>query len=395
MIKKLQKKIIFISMFSISIVLLTIIGIINIKNFKNIDNKTNNTLHILKDNNGIFPFKKNPGGFSPEAPFETRYFTVKISDNEIIVVNVDKIAAVDETKAKEYVTKATKKNGYLGNYKYLVSENESETLYIFLDCSRDLDNFRSFLNASIIISLSGLVVVFLLIIFLSLIVIKPIMESYKKQKQFITDASHELKTPLTVIDASCEVLEYNLENNEWINTIKDQTKKLSDLTNKLVFLSRMDEENNHILRADFSLSEISEEIVKEYIVLAKTQNKKFIYEIEPNITLNGDVSMIKQALHLLFDNAFKYSNSQGTIEFIVKKNGKNIKINMCNTVESIEKGSLNILFERFYRLDSSRNTETGGQGIGLSVVKAIVDVHKGKINAYSKDGKRIDFTIIL
>lgn len=395
MIKKLQKKIIFISMFSISIVLLTIIGIININNFKNIDNKADNTLHLLKDNNGVFPFKKDPGGFSPEAPFETRYFTVKISDDEMVVVNVDKIAAVDETKAKEYVTKATKETGYLGNYKYLVSENESATLYIFLDCSRDLDNFRTFLNASIIISLSGLVVVFLLIIFLSLIVIKPIMESYKKQKQFITDASHELKTPLTVIDASCEVLEYNLENNEWLNTIKDQTKKLSDLTNKLVFLSRMDEENNHVLKADFSLSEISEDIVKEYIVLAKTQNKKFIYEIEPNITLNGDVSMIKQALHLLFDNAFKYSNSQGTIEFIVKKNGKNIKINMFNTVEAIEKGSLNILFERFYRLDSSRNTETGGQGIGLSVVKAIIDVHKGKINAYSKDGKSIDFTIIL
>lgn len=395
MIKKLQKKIIFISMFSISIVLLTIIGIININNFKNIDNKADNTLHLLKDNNGVFPFKKDPGGFSPEAPFETRYFTVKISDDEMVVVNVDKIAAVDETKAKEYVTKATKETGYLGNYKYLVSENESATLYIFLDCSRDLDNFRTFLNASIIISLSGLVVVFLLIIFLSLIVIKPIMESYKKQKQFITDASHELKTPLTVIDASCEVLEYNLENNEWLNTIKDQTKKLSDLTNKLVFLSRMDEENNHVLKADFSLSEISEDIVKEYAVLAKTQNKKFIYEIEPNITLNGDVSMIKQALHLLFDNAFKYSNSQGTIEFIVKKNGKNIKINMFNTVEAIEKGSLNILFERFYRLDSSRNTETGGQGIGLSVVKAIIDVHKGKINAYSKDGKSIDFTIIL
>lgn len=395
MLKKLQRKIICVAMASMSLVLIIIIASININNYININKQADNLLLILKDNNGKFPFVKDYGKFSPETPFATRYFTIIQNDQGTLIINVDKIASVDEEKAKSFLTKTNKTTGYIDDFKYLVVEKEDATQYIFLDCSRDLHNFRNFLMASIFISLLGLIVVFILIVFSSKIVMKPIMESYKKQKQFITDASHELKTPLTVIDASCEVLEYNIENNEWLNTIKEQTKKLSDLTNKLVFLSRMDEENSRILMADFSLSELCEEIVTEYQSLSIIKEQAFTYNIESNITLFGDVSMIKQALCLMLDNAFKYSNKNGIIIFDVKKNKKNIKINMHNTVDEIPSGDLNVLFERFYRLDSSRNSQTGGQGIGLSVVKAIVEAHKGKIDAYSNDGKSIDFTIIL
>lgn len=395
MIKKLQRKIILVAMISISLVLITIIGMININNYLNIDKHADKILQVLKENNGMFPFKKDYGDYSPETPFETRYFTIIQNSYGTIYVDTDRIAAVDEEEAKKFLNKVDKETGYIDDYKYLVVEKEGLVQYIFLDCSRDLNTFRNFLLQSIIFSVIGLIVVFILILIFSKIILKPIMESYKKQKQFITDASHELKTPLTVIDASCEVLEFNIEDNEWLNTIKDQTKKLTELTNKLVFLSRMDEENNKILKADFSLSELCEEIVNEYQVLSVQKHKNFTFNIEPNITVYGDVSMIKQALHLMLDNAFKYSDENGTISLNINKNGKNIKINMFNTVEKIENGSLNILFERFYRLDSSRNSQTGGQGIGLSVVKAIIESHKGKINAYSSDGKSINFMIIL
>lgn len=395
MIKKLQRKIILVAMISISLVLITIIGMININNYLNIDKHADKILQVLKENNGMFPFKKDYGDYSPETPFETRYFTIIQNNYGTIYVDTDRIAAVDEEDAKKFLNKVDKETGYIGDYKYLVVEKEELVQYIFLDCSRDLNTFRNFLLQSIIFSVIGLIVVFILILIFSKIILKPIMESYKKQKQFITDASHELKTPLTVIDASCEVLEFNIEDNEWLDTIKDQTKKLTELTNKLVFLSRMDEENNKILKADFNLSELCEEIVNEYQVLSLQKHKNFTFNIEPNITVYGDVSMIKQALHLMLDNAFKYSDENGTISLDVNKTGKNVKINMFNTVEKIEKGSLNILFERFYRLDSSRNSQTGGHGIGLSVVKAIIESHKGKINAYSNDGKSINFIIIL
>ena len=158
----------------------------------------------------------------------------------------------------------------------------------------------------------------------------------------------------------------------------------------------MDEDNkNNIFMTDFSLTEILNEAIKPYISLAKRQNKTFIYEIEENITYNGDTKKIKELIDILLDNAFKYSSNNGEIKIKLIKHNKNIKLTFYNTCDNIPQGNLDILFDRFYRLDSSRNTSLGGYGIGLSIAKAIVEMHKGKINAYSSNGKEIIFTINL
>lgn len=361
-----------------------------------------------KDKNGneiVNDIKKPlPGWMSPEMPYETRFFTVTIDkeDGDVEEINIDKIAAVSEDEAEEYAEKLFsdgKYSGFVGNYKYLAFDfgDDDEMMYIFLDCTKDLDTFREFLRASIFFSVAGLVIVFVLVVIFSGIIMRPFAKMYQKQKQFITDANHELKTPLTVISASCEILEYNTGENEWTDAIKEQVGHLTELTNKLVFLSRMDEENRKYTMTDFSLSEVAEEAIKPYYSLAEAAGRSLDCKIAPGLSLCGDMSMIKELLTLIFDNAIKYSSDGSEIraELVPTGSGKNSRLTVSNDTDGIPKGDLDVIFERFYRLDKSRNSETGGHGIGLSVAKSIVEIHHGKISACSPDGKKFILTVTL
>ena len=409
-----------------ALVLLTIIGFINIHNYNDIVANADLTLHMLQSNGGRFPTrqpqdKQPPEGetnppeaesemsmkpdicqddlrrMSPEAPFETRFFSVTMDDSgNITKTDIDKIAAVDDEKAGEYALAIYDNGnecGFCDNYRYIKgTSSDGNGLYIFLDCTKSLNQFHEFLRASILISVSGLAVVSLLVIIFSGVVMKPFAELHQKQKQFITDANHELKTPLTVINASCEILEYNTGENEWTDAIKEQVGHLTELTNKLVFLSRMDEDNKKYIMTDFSLSEVAEEAVRPFYSVAKADGKSLECNIEPNLSCHGDMGMIKELFSLLLDNAIKYSDAEGNIKLSVTANGKTGKIVVSNTTDGVPKGNLDVLFERFYRLDKSRNSNTGGHGVGLSVAKSIVTLHKGKITAFSPDGRNIVFT---
>lgn len=421
------------------VVLVAIIGGINVNNFVRVGKNADKTIALLVQNGGKFsipddmqkptpddseePAKgetsdetveaetaqdvapEKPSGdmrppeMSPETPFETRYFTVTMDeDGQAVSADTDRIAAVDEDTAKAYAAAlfaSGKEKGYKGDYRYAKTDIDGNTTYIFVDCTRDLDTARNFLKVSGLVSLGGYVVVFVLVIVFSKVALKPVAETYKKQKQFITDANHELKTPLTVIGASCEMLEYENGENEWTTTIKEQVEKLTELTNKLVFLSRMDEESKKTVMSEFSLSEVAEEAVKPYYALCAAQNKSLDVSIAPNVSYTGDVKMIGELIALLMDNAVKYSSKEGNIRFSLESVGKAKKIVVSNATDGVPKGDLSMLFERFYRLDASRNSETGGHGIGLSVAKAIVELHKGKITANSPDGNEIVFEITL
>ncbi len=417
MLKKLRIKFIVVTMVATALVLIVIIGGINVNNYVKITKDADRTLEILADNDGQFPMRDDvqpptgegdgqnpqekpvPDGMSPETPFETRYFTVTLNAQyEQVAVDTDRIVAIDQSKALEYATKLASKGkikGFVDDYRYVAKNlDDGNIMYIFIDCGRELDTVNQFLLASCLISFAGFLVVFVLVVIFSKVVMKPVAETYKKQKQFITDANHELKTPLTVINASCEMLEYEDGANEWTTSIKEQVAKLTELTNKLVFLSRMDEESKRATMTDFCISEVVEDAIKPYYAVAESKGKKFDAKVEKNVSFKGDTSMIKQLIELLLDNAIKYSDEEGNIEIELSENGKNKKITVSNTTDGVPQGNLDVLFERFYRLESSRNSETGGHGIGLSVAKAIVDLHKGKISATSPDGKTIIFTIV-
>lgn len=404
MIKKLRQKFILISMFSLTFVIAIIIGIINIHNYSSIVKRADEKLELIINNNGIFPREKDnkimppDNKMSPEAPFETRYFSVTFNNNgEVIKVNIDRIAAIDELSAESYATSLynnSKTKGFFKNYRYQSKTRDTETLYVFIDCQHDLITFREFLYASLLFSLIGITTIFLLVFFSSKIILKPISESYEKQKHFITDASHELKTPLTVIDASADVLEMEVGENEWITSIKDQVTRLTKLTEDLLMLSRMNE-TNRVIFTDFSLSEVLKDSIKRFESVAISQGKTIETNIPNNISYNGEINMISQLFSILLDNALKYTNEKGLIKVSLSETEKNKKIVFYNTCENIEIGNHDYLLERFYRKDSSRNSNTGGHGIGLSIAKSIIDNHKGKINIKSDDGKSITITITL
>lgn len=407
MIKQLRQRFIAIAMCSIVLVLGIIIGSVNLINFQNIKESADNRLDIITENDGIFPMlddikkphKHFDNKMSPEAPFDTRYFTATVRpDGTVLEVNTGKIAAVSSEVATQYALGLFKKNntsGFVDTYRYKAVANGENTLYAFVDCERELSTFFSFFLSSIGISAVGILAVFVLVFFLSKIVIKTAVQSVEKQKMFITDASHEIKTPLTVIDANTEIIEMEHGESEWTRSTRNQIRRLTELTNKLVILSKLDENENALTPADFELSKAVKETASEFEAISKASGKTFEMQIQDNLTLCGEEKSIRQLVSLLCENAVKYTNDEGIIQLTLSKTGKKTILTVHNTVDEIQKGNLDILFERFYRTDASRNSQSGGHGIGLSVAKAIVTAHKGKITAKSTDGKSLTVTVVI
>lgn len=405
MIRKLRMKFIAISMISTMTVLFLIIGSINLLNYREMSTNADMILNILIENDGRLPddvyqsqHKKN-ANISPETSFESRYFTVFIkNDTQEYDIDTDKIAAVDQEKAARFAQKiktSKEKQGFISKYRYIRQDTRTGTKIYFLDCTKSMNSFKNFLVSSIFVSIFGVSAVFVLVLLLSKRAIEPVAESYEKQKRFITDAGHEIKTPLTIIDADTTILEMEYGENEWFSDINIQTKRLTDLTNDLTYLSKMEEEGKEISMIEFPFSDVVEETAQSFQNLAKVQNKKFVTEITPMLSVKGDEKAIRQLISILLDNAVKYCGENGKIKVAVWKKGKNTMLSVYNTTKEMKKENLNHLFDRFYRTDESRNSQTGGYGIGLSIAKAVVTAHKGKIQASSEDSRSLLITVTL
>lgn len=449
MIKKLRFRLLLASILALFIVLAVIIGSMNIINYHNIISEADETLNILAENKGQFPTRleggikddwrreidqseqsnlidqgsqidlasqtnqiyqnnqnnqtsqinrpRNPRRIA-EMPYESRFFSVLFSpDGSTIETNTIGVAAIDSDTAVEYARQALeggKKRGLLSYYRFIRSQEDDGIRIIFLDCGRQQDIFFSFLRLSIIISLLGLLAVSILIFIFSSRIIRPISESYEKQRRFITDAGHEIKTPLTIIDADATVLEMDIGGNEWLSDIHAQTKRLASLTNDLIFLSRIDEPTNAAPMIEFPLSDTIQEAAASFLTLAKSQNKTFTVNTDKILSMTGDQKNIQRLLSVLLDNAFKYSLEGGYVTVNAHKTGKGIELSVENSCEHIDKEKLPHLFDRFYRAEESHNSQTGGYGIGLSIAQAIVASHKGKIIATAPDYNSLRITAV-
>ncbi len=409
MIRKLQRKFVLAAMLSLFIVLGLLIGLINVLNYRTLVTEADDTLSMLAEMSGnapdAFMFGKRdipelPEGtrndrrreWNGERPYQSRYFSVTLSESgEVESTDLKNVVTVDEQTALEMAKTAAKKgraSGFSGDYRYLGTPQDVGTRWIFLNRERELATFRTFLWTSVGISAAGFVMVFLLLLLLSARIVRPIAVSYEKQKQFITDAGHELKTPITIIRADTDVLLEDLPGSEWIADIRTQTDRLSSLTNDLIYLSRMEEEGAKPQMLDFPLSDVVSDAAQPFQSVALTQNKTFTTDIQPMLSLHGDEKSIRKLVSILLDNAMKYSPDGGAIALSLRKTGKQILLSVTNTAANMEKGSQDRLFDRFYRADASRNSETGGFGLGLAIAKAVVESHKGKIHAVS-DGRSL------
>lgn len=399
MIRKLKRKFVLLSTTSLLVLLAVIVAGMNLLNYRSVVEEADAILSVLSQNKGMFPDaddrpdRKFPPRFSPETPYESRFFSV-FYDGAGRAVNADvrKIASVSQEDAVSLADGVLEKDrltGFAGSYRYMVDSAPGGTRVTFLDCGRRLDAFRQFLISSAFMSALGFGAVFTVILILSGRIIRPIAEAYKKQKRFITDAGHEIKTPLTIINANVDILELELGGeNESLADIKGQTQRLKSLTEDLVLLSRMEEAEDKLLKIEFPVSDVVWEAAGEFRALAESENKELICEIEPMLALNGNDKSIRQLVSIFLDNALKYSPEGSKIKLTLARQGRTIRLSVSNAANfDLDPEHLERVFDRFYRADSSRNSETGGHGIGLSVAKAIVTAHGGKITAAVEDEK--------
>ncbi len=414
MIKKLQRKFIMITMGSLFLVMLFLIGLMNGIYFIQTEFKINETISIIAENEGKFP-EFNRGdpkdghpkiddplfGFkmNAETPYEKRYFIVELSsDDTIEQINTSHIAAITSKDALEYardIIENDKNDGYIGIYKYKIIEKDDSKMIVFMDCRTQIQSELLLLAISCIVGFTTFILMFVLLTVLSRKAIKPFVENAEKQKLFITDAGHEIKTPLAIISANADVLELTSGESEWITSIRNQVSRLDKLVKNLLTLSKMDEESVKLTFTNFNLSEVVAKIAGSFEAIAEAKNKKFRMNIEQDIILNGDESSLEQLVSTLVDNAMKYSNDGGSIKICLAETKKGVKLQVYNTVSSLDVTNLDRFFDRFYRADSSRARETGGYGIGLSIAKSIVEAHQGKITVKSEDGKSICFTVLI
>lgn len=336
---------------------------------------------------------------NPEAAFMTRFFAVHCdASGNVRSVFREFISSVDEETAGDYADAVLGKGrarGYYGDYRYLVSRDRAGVTVLFLNAANTLQNIRTLFFVSLTIGVASLAVVFLLILLLSGYAIRPFAKNLEQQKRFITDAGHELKTPITSIATSADIASMEHEGDEWIENIRKQTARLSRLVSDLVALSRLDEEAPFPEKRNFSLSEAAWETAEPFAVQAKAMGKEYRQKVEENLTLYGDRDAIQRMLSILLDNAVKYSGEGGEIQLdVYRRHGKTC-IEVLNTCELPKLPDLDRLFDRFYRVDESRSTRTGGTGIGLSMARAIAESHGGKIEAKAVEGSAIRFKVVL
>lgn len=404
MIQKVRIHFIALAMAALFVLLAAIVAGMNLVNFETIVDNADSKLELLSGNKGNFPDfivprkKLIPHSMTPETPYETRYFSVLFSpEGEVILADTRHIKAVDQDTAIAYAVRARETGrvrGFLGHYRFLSSQEGPAVRILFLDCSRDFSAFRNFSIISICMALAGYAAFFFVILFFSSRFLRPVTESYEKQRQFITDAGHEIKTPLAIIQADVDVLEMEYGENEWLEGIQTQVKRLSDLTGHLVYLSRMEETQEHLQRIEFPFSDVVSETAHDFLAAAQAKGKQVQYSVEPMLSFNGDEKAIRQLISILLDNALKYSPEAGIVSLSAEKQGKNLHITVFNTTSHpLDAENLPRIFERFYRMDASRSSKTGGYGIGLSVARAIVNSHNGKIWATTRDGQSLEIHV--
>ena len=410
MMESLRRRFVAAAMLSLACVLLLLMGSVNALNGLRMVRNLDSTLALLQENDGRFPEGPMPRGedgrrgredFSLELPFQARFFTVTLDETgAYLASDLDRIAAEDASTAQalgETAWKRGRKKGFLSHYRYVRCDwadgEVTGTRFIFLNCETERGAVRSFLLLSVLMSLAGMAGVFALLMPLSRRIVRPMAESYEKQKRFTTDAGHELKTPISIILADTEVLELDNPDNEFLQDIRTQAGRLTGLTQDLIYLSRMDEQTGAPLATDFNFSELVQETAKGFSSLALTQNKTFTVKTEPLLSVHGDEKSLEKLVSILLDNALKYSPAGGVIRLNLARDGKNLKLSVYNSAEKMEKGSQDKLFDRFYRGDPSRSTS--GYGLGLSIAKAIVGAHKGRITAYSLDGVSLTVELTL
>ena len=393
MFKSLRRKFVTTAVGSVAVVIAILAIALNFINFNKLEERIDTTLLDASRSQALIKIFAEDGDdlvITKNSSSATEYngFSIAKVDNNgrIIKAYRDDSLIADQDALQSKVVEALEKgkiSGFIGSYRFLKVETNVGDLILFLNCQRELDSYESFVKNSVLISIGVILSVLVLIILVSKRVIAPIQETYLKQKQFITGASHELKTPLAIISSNADVLEMMNGDSKWTQNIHNQVDRLSSLVSSLVVFSRMEEEDT-VERTHFDLSEALKLRIEDFDELANFQKKNIVADVDPNLKYYGEKDSIIQLMDILLENAIKYAPEDSDISVKLNKNRRYATLKVSNRAD-VQKGDLSKVFDRFYRLDESRNSAIKGYGIGLSMAQLIAEKHKETIQAYAPE----------
>jgi signal transduction histidine kinase len=343
--------------------------------------------------------------FSEDEPIEDPLFRGFDERLAVVYYNEDdgitktvlfRQSSLSESEANAYaleVLSTGDERGWADGYRYLVGQNETDQIIILTDGDFFLYAITSFRSLSLIALGVTVLLVAVFLYFGSNKAVNPIVESNKRQKQFMTDASHELKTPITVISANTEILKMSDQNNEWLESISKQTRILTELIQQIIKMSKLDEPQLELIKEEFELNEVIDDVLDDFIVVMKQKKITLTKEIDKVYKVNAHKQSIEEVLKILIDNAVKYCDEGLDININVEAN-KKTHIYISNAFKDVDHLEFDALFNRFYRSDSARASD-GSFGLGLSIAASIVDYHHGQIKAYKKDENHLTIEVVL
>lgn len=439
MFKKLRNKFLMLNMIMISVLLVSAFCVVFMMTYNNINTAINIQLdrgisNIQPRGQRFFnPFQQDPSMNrkeniphipNTEGPAPDEPSSLKLdSDGNILQtrspyeyddafytdIKNDAISKIKNTSSNNK-TKISHMIKYDNSYwKYLIisssetdaAGNEISIYYLSIsNINTQIGMLQKLILTLSIVLFAALILVFLICLFFANRSIKPIEDAWNKQNQFITDASHELKTPLTTINTNIDLLLTHgdstiNEEKKWLNYIKDESARMAKLTNDLLYLAKIDHNTeNNIIKSNFSFSSAAENVILTTEAVIYEKNLNLVENLDEEIYITGDESQIKQLVLILLDNAIKYTNQGGTIEVSLKKlDNKTARFAIKNSGNGIQPEDISKIFDRFYRADKSRDRKSGGYGLGLSIAKSIVVSHKGTIKLKSEPNKFTEFIV--
>ena len=397
MFDKLKRKIIVIIMSLLTLVFVGVFGTIYMSSYNSMERDLEKNLKSAMYN------PKKPG---PDSPGMFGNITVDLNLNNEIV-NIFTILDIDESVLKNAITKiniSEKKSDKINiegsSFGYLKDTGTKGSRIVLVNREVQINFLNGLLKTFLMIGSLSLILLLVVSIILTNKILEPVIESFERQKQFIADASHELKTPLAIIKTNSSVIRGNKDEivssqMKWINYVEDQTERMAELIDEMLSLAKLDTDKELLDFSKFNVSNLLNNIILTFEAVIFENNIEFESNIKEEIYIKGDKDKIKKAINVLLDNAIKYTNKNGKISVLLTEEKGKLKIKVKNTGEGIKKEDLDKVFERFYRVDDSRTRETGGYGLGLAIAKSIVESHNGKIYADSIVAKETTFTIEL
>ena len=406
MFKQLQKSFVKSAMLSFTAVLLVVLVAVNVVNYRQTVDQVDHLVTMLVNNGGEFPDAPDEKGpkehpehgmpkgmeFRKDDQMATRYAVVRVANGTVQSVDRTHLVSLDEEALKELglrIAQGTSTKGWEGSLRYQVAKTDAGTMVVLVDANKETQQISRLMMVTGAVFVLCLAVVYVLVRIVSKRAIRPFVENVERQQQFIANASHEIKTPLAVLSANTDLLAMMGTEAKFVDSNKRQIKRLNSLVEQMLILSRYDEGEATATKEEVDLVAVTKAIVEEILPVLNEKGLRVEFTGEAQTLITTNKSAMTELIRILLDNAMKYTVGEPVITVEAKRN----QLSIGNQTEPMTKEQVSQLFDRFYRVDSSRNRTTGGSGLGLSIAQKIAETNDVQLTAELTNETQIRFVI--